>query len=225
LRGSTGFGGAAAMPLLALVVPLKVLVPVWTLLGIASSVTIVARDHRAIAGTVLLRTLPSGLVGVALGLAVFTALDSSTLARGLGLLVVAYGLYGLWTTTRPPSAAAAPKFLAPLAGMLGGAVGTTFGTMASVFFAIYFDAIRLPKAQFRATMSAMILTLSVTRGLGYAAVGEFGRDALIAFALALPPMLLGILIGDRFHAGMSETVFRRLVGAVLVVSGAALLVR
>jgi uncharacterized membrane protein YfcA len=227
LRGSTGFGAAAAMPLLALVVPLKVLVPVWTLLGIASSVTIVARDHRAIAGAVLLRTLPSGLVGVALGLTVFTALDSSTLARGLGLLVIAYGLYGLWTTTHPATAttAAPPRFMAPLAGMLGGAVGTTFGTMASVFFAIYFDAIRLPKAQFRATMSAMILTLSVVRGLGYVAVGEFGRDALIAFALALPPMLLGILIGDRFHAGMSETVFRRLVGAVLVVSGAALLVK
>src|SRR3954467_5228242 len=93
VRGSTGFGGAAAMPLLALVVPLKVLVPVWTLLGVASSVTIVARDHRAIAGTALLRTLPSGLVGIALGLIVFTALDSATLARGLGLLVVAYGLY------------------------------------------------------------------------------------------------------------------------------------
>ena len=226
LRGSTGFGGAAAMPLLALVVPLKVLVPVWTLLGIASSVTIVARDHRAIAGAALLRTLPSGLVGIAIGLAVFTALDSSTLARGLGLVVIAYGLYGLWTSTRPPTTGAvAPKFLAPLAGMLGGAVGTTFGTMASVFFAIYFDAIRLPKAQFRATMSAMILTLSVVRGLGYVAVGEFGREALVAFALALPPMLLGILIGDRFHAGMSETVFRRLVGAVLVVSGAALVLK
>ena len=33
LRGSTGFGGALGMPLLALVLPIKVLVPVWTLLG------------------------------------------------------------------------------------------------------------------------------------------------------------------------------------------------
>ena len=40
----------------------------------------------------------------------------------------------------------------------------------------YFDAIRLPKDRFRATMSAMILTLSIVRGLGYAAVGEFGRE-------------------------------------------------
>ena len=33
LRGSTGFGGALGMPLLALVLPIKILVPVWTLLA------------------------------------------------------------------------------------------------------------------------------------------------------------------------------------------------
>ena len=34
LRGSTGFGAAAAMPLLGLVIPLKVLIPAWTLVGL-----------------------------------------------------------------------------------------------------------------------------------------------------------------------------------------------
>jgi uncharacterized membrane protein YfcA len=37
-------------------------------------------------------------------------------------------------------------------------------------------------------------------------------------------MLIGVFIGDRFHAGMSDTMFRRLVGAMLIVSGLALLV-
>jgi uncharacterized membrane protein YfcA len=240
LRGSTGFGAAAAMPLLALVLPIKLLVPVWTLLGIASSVTIVARDRHAIAVRELASTLPTGLIGIAIGLTLFKTLDAHTLAQGLGLVVAAYGIYAVWGTLRPPatirpratppapapSATPKPSSLLPaLAGIVGGAVGTTFGTMASVFYAIYFDAIRLPKDRFRATMSAMILTLSIVRGLGYAAVGEFGRDVLIAFALAFPLMLIGIFIGDRFHAGMSDATFRRLVGTVLIVSGLLLLVR
>jgi uncharacterized protein len=229
LRGSTGFGAAAAMPLLALVMPIKIIVPVWTLLGIASSVTIVARDYRSVAAVALLRTLPAGLIGIAIGLYVFTVLDARTLAQGLGVMVVAYGAYSLWATTRPPPAAAqrqpSPRLLAPVAGLFGGAVGTTFGTMASLFYAVYFDAISLPKQSFRATMSTMILTLSVVRGLGYLAVGEFGREEVITFALAFPMMLIGIYIGDRFHAGMSEKTFRRMVGAVLVVSGLALLVK
>jgi uncharacterized membrane protein YfcA len=226
VRGSTGFGAAAAMPLLALVIPVKVLVPVWTLLGLTSSVTIVARDYRWVAVGELLRTLPTGLIGIAIGLYVFKALDAATLARGLGILVIAYGFYSLWMTTRKaPEQQASPRLLAPLAGILGGAVGTTFGTMASIFYAIYFDAIRLARQHFRATMSAMILALSVVRGLGYFAVGEFGLDVLKTFALAFPMMLIGIFIGDRFHGGIGDLPFRRLVSAVLIVSGLALLVR
>ena len=105
------------------------------------------------------------------------------------------------------------------------ATGTTFGTMASIFYAIYFDAIRLAKHQFRATMSAMILTLSLVRGLGYFAVGEFGLEALKTFALFFPMMLIGVFAGDRFHGGIGETAFRRLVAAVLIVSGLALVVK
>src|SRR5215813_9752335 len=44
-RGSTGFGAAAAMPLLGLVIPLKILIPVWTLIGLAAGVTLLGRDR------------------------------------------------------------------------------------------------------------------------------------------------------------------------------------
>ena len=226
VRGSTGFGAAAAMPLLGLVVPVKILVPVWTLLGIASSVAIVARDWRHIVVDALLRTLPAGLLGVAVGLYFFKMLEARTLARGLGLLVAAYGCYSLWAAVRPPARLERPpRFVAPIAGILGGAVGTTFGTMASVFYAIYFDAIGMAKERFRATMSAMLLTLSILRGIGYFAVGEVGLEALLSFAAALPLMLLGIFIGDRFHARITDLAFRRLVSAILIVSGVALFMK
>ena len=45
LRGSTGFGGSVGMPLLALVVPIKILVPAWTLLGLVSSLAILGKDQ------------------------------------------------------------------------------------------------------------------------------------------------------------------------------------
>ncbi|MEA3023037.1 MAG: uncharacterized protein QOK01_1889, partial [Alphaproteobacteria bacterium] len=48
-RGSTGFGAAAAMPLLGLVIPLKVLIPAWTLIGLAAGVTLLGRDRKNIA--------------------------------------------------------------------------------------------------------------------------------------------------------------------------------
>src|SRR5215467_12967843 len=97
------------------------------------------------------------------------------------------------------------------------------GTMASVFFAIYFDVIGMTKEAFRASMTAILVALSVVRGLGYWAVGEYSRDVLLTVAIALPMMLAGIYIGNRIHTGISELAFRRLVSGALMVSGAALL--
>jgi uncharacterized membrane protein YfcA len=226
LRGSTGFGAAAAMPLMALVIPLKVLIPAWTLIGLTAGVTLLGRDRAYVAWHDMARLWPSGLVGVAIGLYVFTKLDARTLAQGLGVLILLYGVYSLWLTTRPQTRwQASPRVVAPIAGALGGAVGTTFGTMASIFFAIYFDVIRMTKENFRASMSAVLVALGVVRGLGYWVVGEYTRDVLVTVAIALPMMLVGIFIGNRIHTGLSDLAFRRLVGVALIASGGALLVK
>lgn len=226
VRGTAGFGSVVAMPLLALVVPMKILVPAWTLMGIASAITVLGRDRRSIVVRETLNLIPGCLVGIGLGLYVFTTLDTDTLARGLGIIIVLYGLYALWSSGRPQSAPKLPpRLLAPAAGVLGGVTGATFGTMASLFFAIYLDVLRLGKVEFRATMSAMLLTLGIVRGTGYYMVGEFSLDALLLFASGVPLMLLGIFLGDRIHTRIREDHFRRIVCGVLIVSGLPLIFR
>lgn len=225
-RGSTGFGAAAAMPLLGLVIPLKILIPAWTLIGLCAGVTLLGRDRNHIAWRDMAALLPGCLPGIGIGLYVFKTLDPTTLARVFGGAVLLYGVYSLWNTFRPPAKWSMPgKAAAAVAGLLGGAVGTTFGTMASLFFVIYFDAVRMAKDQFRATMSAVLVALGIVRGLGYLAIDEFNRDVLTTFAVAFPMMLIGILIGDRFHSGLSELAFRRVVAMALVVSGLALMIK
>jgi hypothetical protein len=224
LRGSTGFGGFAAMPLLALVLPMKTLVPVWTLLTISSSATLFGKDRKHVSAPMILRILPSCTLGIALGLYLFKTLEAAWLARGLGALVTGYGLYALWQT-RGGGVRYPPRAIATAASFLAGAVGTMFGTMASLFFAIYMEAIRVTKDQFRGTLAALMMTLAVIRGLGYYAVGEYSRESLLLFAAALPFMLLGIFLGDRIHTGMSEQTFRRVVCGILILSGIPLMLK
>jgi uncharacterized protein len=226
LRGSTGFGAAAAMPLLGLVIPLKVLIPAWTLIGLVASITLFGRDRRHVAWGDIARLVPTCVIGILVGLYLFKTLDSAVLAKGLGVLVLLYGLCSVLASWRPPARwSVSPRVAAPIVGLVGGIVGTTFGTMASVFFAMYFDALRRAKDQFRATMNAILLALVVLRGAGYWAVGEYTRDVLVTTAIALPMMLVGIFIGNRVHTGLSELAFRRLVSGALIVSGLALLVK
>jgi uncharacterized membrane protein YfcA len=225
-RGASGFGAAAAMPLLGLVIPLKLLVPTWTLIGIAAGAALMGSDRNKVAFAELLKLLPGLLVGIAVGLYVFTLLSSETLAKWLGALVFGYGLFSLWETFRTGRKAALPPRVAVLLGGLGGGVtGTMVGTMGSVFFAIYFDTIKLAKDQYRATMTAVLLALTLLRGVGYWAVGEFSGDVLILTAILFPSMLIGIFIGNRLHHGMSENTFRRVVASALIASGLALLMK
>ena len=222
-RGSTGFGAAAAMPLLGLVLPLKVLIPAWTVVGAAAGLALFGSDRHRVAWAEMAKLLPGLLVGITVGLYVFQLLDSATLAKWLGVLVLLYGIYSLWGTFRSaPKANVPPRIAATVGGFLGGIVGSVVGTMGSVFFAIYYDAIRLAKEQFRATMTAILLTLAVVRGIGYWAVGEFTQEVMILAAILFPMMLVGIFIGNRFHHGMNELIFRRTVSGALI--GLALLI-
>jgi uncharacterized membrane protein YfcA len=67
--------------------------------------------------------------------------------------------------------------------------------------------------------------MGVVRGIGYYAIDEYGAEVWLLFAGGLPLMLLGMYLGDRIHARVSESVFRRLVSTVLILSGVALLIR
>jgi len=226
LRGSTGFGGALGMAMLVVVLPIKTVVPAWTLLSIASSLAILGHDRKLIAWRDVLPFLPWCMAGIAIGLYFFTTLDARTLAQLLGAMVLIYSTHALWSSFRPAGSWQMPgRMVVPFNGLAAGATGTIFGTMASIFFVMYLTARRLAKSAFRATMSAMLLALAVVRGVGYWAVGEFTRDALIVFAAAFPVMLLGIYVGNRIHLAISELTFKRVVGATLMACSIPLLLK
>jgi uncharacterized protein len=220
LRGSLGFGGALGLPLLALVLPVKVLAPAWSLIGIVSSAAIVGRGRRHVDWREFTGLLPGCALGIVAGLAIFKALDTVVLGRALGVFIIAYAAYS-WRMSRPPLR---PSVLRPVASVFSGIVGTIFGAMATLFFAMYLDAGKMTKDAFRATMSAMIFTISVARSIGYAAVGELTLDSVILCAASIPAMGIGLLIGDRIHTGLSPLAFQRFVCIALAACGVALVV-
>lgn len=223
IRGSAGFG-AAALPLIALVLPMKLVVPVFTVLGIFASWSIVFNDSRHIVWQELLRLLPFTVVGALIGLYFFSAFKERTLAHGLGGVVLAYGSYALWQSFRPlPEWKLPARVMLPMTGTLAGIVGTLFGAMAGVFYAMYLDMRELNKDKFRATVAAILFALGIVRGSGYFAVGAYDHQALVACAAALPLMFVGVWLGNYIHTNLSEKAFRRMISITLIASGIPLL--
>jgi len=225
MRGSAGFGGLNA-PLLLLILPAKVIVPALVMLGVLSSLAIVARDHGHINWKAVGQTLPSGIVGVVVGVLLFKHLDARAIEKGLGFFIFGYGIYALWRLHRPfAPPRIAPGVLASVMGATGGLVGTMFGALAGVFVAVFLDILNLPKREFRATMAATLMLMGIARALGYAWAGAITDDVLIAFAAALPLMGIGVVLGNRLHARLNQLGFSRLVGVLFVLIGGFLLVR
>jgi hypothetical protein len=225
IRGSTGFGGVT-VPLLALIMSVKTVAPMVTFLGLVSSWIILQKDHRHVVWSALWRVLPWTAVGVVIGIYFFKTLDSRTIAKALGVFAILYGVQSMWRTFKPAPERRLPLHaIAPIAGGVGGFVGALFGASAGMFFAMYLDLLRFAKVEFRATVAAILFGLGLMRASGYIWAGAYHRDALLVCAAALPIMGIGVWAGNHIHANLEQLRFKRLVAAILMLSGVPLLLR
>jgi uncharacterized membrane protein YfcA len=227
VRGATGFGSAAiATPLAALALPVHFVIPVVASLQLVSTTEYSARNWRAVDWREMLRIAPFLVAGALLGLYLFYKLEAGVIARGLGVIVIAYAIYAMATAGREPaSERRLPWPIAVALNTIGALVGALFGGASSPFYAIYLKALHLSRDAFRATMSMLVLVQVVLRIGGYAGMGLFDTAILPAALITLPFMLLGGRIGDVIAERASPRAFNRIIGVVLLVSGVALIVK
>ena len=224
VRGATGFGaGVVAIPLLALMMPLTVVIPVLTTLGIAASLGQSVTEFRHVDWRALRGLALPSAAGLALGLWLFASLDHQVLQRVFAVFIIGYGVWSL--LPKPASARLPAGVLAAASGATGGLVATLFGGMAGPFYVIYLRALDLDKRRFRASMSSVLVCLSVVRAGGYGSLGFYDRRALAALVVFAPVMALAMLAGERWHARLDQAKFERVVAGLLVGSGLALLIK
>lgn len=227
VRGVAGFGGAVvAVPLTALVLPVQIVIPVVAVLQLLASMDHVWRNWRVIVWPELLRIAPFMGLGVLIGLYLFSQLDARTIGKGLGIFVIAYALFALVTAGRPlGSARQMPWPLAATVSTGAAVIGALFGGASGPFYAMYLKALRLPRDAFRATVTMIVLMQVVLRIAGYAGLGLVDGYALLITVAALPFMLLGAKLGDGIASRVDQRTFTRIVGAVLLISGTALMLK
>lgn len=221
VRGITGFGsGLISVPLLAFILPLPFVVPIIVLLDYVGSAGQGLRNRTQIAWREQWPLIPCSLVGLALGLTILKTLSSEALAQSLGSFVIAYGIYQLLPTPQPHGS----RLFAGPCGLMGGLVGTLFGT-GGPFYVIYFNLRRLEKSAFRATLAANFMIDGGIRLIAYTAFGFFSLKALIAILCALPIVATALWFGGRIHTGISAQTFARLISILLIGSGIVLLTK
>lgn len=222
VRGLAGFGSALiAIPLLALMLPLSMVVPMVVLLDYLASTSHGLKNRELIKWRDLLPLLPFSIIGVVSALYLFKQIDAEILSKGLGVFILLFAFYSLADIA--PQRVGRRYWAIPV-GLLGGFIGTLFGT-GGPFYVIYLKLRGLDKSSFRATFAMVFLLDGAGRLGGYLFSGLFNLDVVYLVGAALPVMILGMYVGGHMHTNLQQKTFQRVISMILIGSGFALLLK
>lgn len=221
VRGITGFGsGLVAIPLLALMLPITIVVPMVGLLDYTASLSHGVNHRRAIQWREIAPLMPFTLLGVLSALYIFKTVDGELLKDILGSFILLYAVYSI--IGRNPHGRLSRKW-SLIGGGFGGLVGTLFGT-GGPFYVIYLQLRGLDKTAFRATIATIFMLDGAARIVGYGVSGFYTADTITLVLVALPVMAISLYAGGHIHTNISQQSFKRAIGLALLGSGLALLI-
>lgn len=160
----------------------------------------------------------SGVLGIPLGLFIFTRVEATHLLLAIGLITVVMALLMIVRIHLRDGVTTQVG-----AGILSGALLTTTGTNGPPIV-MALAAQQLAPAVFRATMQAIftLQALVAVAGLGF--TGQVTWLTLGLVGLSIPAALLGWWWGDKIFHRLSARRMRQLVIAALMASGLSLVV-
>ncbi|MFZ3041959.1 MAG: sulfite exporter TauE/SafE family protein [Thiobacillus sp.] len=221
IRGITGFGsGLISVPLLALFLPLKFVVPLILLLDFTASIVIGGFNFKRVKWDEVGVLIPFGMVGVILGTSLLVNLPPEPMLIALAAFVFVFAMRSLLNLHGDKLIS---RGWAVPASLTGGTVGALFGTGGPPYVIYLSHRIR-DKSELRATFSALFFTEGLTRIGSFLVAGLLMTASVwVAFFAALPLVLGALYLGGRVHVGISPAQMARLVGVLLLVSSVSLL--
>ena len=184
--------------MLALILPVSTAVSVATVFTTLTSLQQVGREWRYVAWHQFTLIFLYSLVGIGLGLYCMKLLDEAILRHCMGVFLILYSIRAL---RAPKTSRLLPTgwrgVLAAAAGIIGGLFSALFGAGAGPIYVVYFDILRLERAVFRATISAVVVLGGAARIAGYGSSGFYGSSTIPLLVIGLPLVIVGSWLGDR----------------------------
>ena len=222
IRSTFGFGEALiAVPLLALIMPVKVAAPLSVLISITVAAVVVVQDWRNIHISSAVWLLFPTFFGIPLGILLLTCAHQEWVKAGLGLVILLFSVYSL-IGKKPPEWVTDSKIGLILSGFVAGVLGGAYG-MNGPPLVLYGAMRRWSPQHFRATLQGYFLPASVVGMAGYWYAGLWSPAVTQNFLISLIAILPAIFLGRAFNQKLSGEAFLRIVFSGLVCVGAALL--
>ena len=152
-----------------------------------------------------------------IGTAAILIVNLNFLTGLLGVLLVVYGVLGLggWTLNVEQGR---QRWAGPLVGAVNGVLTGMTGSFV-VPGVMYLQAIGLPRDQLMQAMGMLFSISTLALAIALQGRGLFPLELGMVSLVGLVPALVGMAVGQRIRAGLSESTFRRVFLLSLLVLG------
>ncbi|MBG85971.1 MAG: hypothetical protein CMO80_03600 [Verrucomicrobiales bacterium] len=218
VRALTGFGaGLIAIPVLALIYPLRFVVPLQLLFEVGLSFLLIKSVWKDIEWQHALSLLAGLSIGNMSGAYVLATVGDSVLKSILAVVVFLFSFYLVWTAKNPSPWNIPPKW-GFVFGLSGGVFGGSLG-MSGPIVVLYLSQQITEKNALRATLIGVFTFASLWTVGAHFYNGLYTEESLSMALKLVPAFLLGTVAGHWAHFRVSEVLFRRLIAGMLFVSG------
>jgi uncharacterized membrane protein YfcA len=159
-------------------------------------------------------------VGVPAGVWVLGWANPDVMRASIGALLILYAIYGLVRPTMKPvhaGGAPADAGVGLLNGILGGATG-----LAGIIVTIWCGLRGWPKDVQRTVFQPVGVAIFAMSAAWLGVSGAVDTGTIRLFVIGLPVLLAGTWLGLKLYGRLDEAGFRKVVLALLLVSGVAL---
>jgi uncharacterized membrane protein YfcA len=178
--------------------------------------------RRAIKWPRLVPFLIGGAIGVPLGAELLRWTAPGNLRIAVGAILVLFSLYSLFRPNLGSMAragAVADGAVGIVNGVIGGATG-----LAGIAGVIWSSLRGWPPAEQRAVFQPAGVAVFAMTALWMGGTGMIGGDTLALFLIGLPALAVGTWAGLKLFGRLDDQAFRRVVLALLLISGLSLLI-
>jgi hypothetical protein len=216
-----GFGSALlSIPLLALLLPVKVVVPLVLIVDFIATAATGLRFRQDVDLGEIKPIVPWMLLGLTAGVTLLVNLPARWVLLALGVFVMGYAFYSLASHARRASHS---KWWSIPAGVVGGVVSGLVGVGGPIYVIYLSGRLRDP-ARLRASLSATFSLNTAARLTLFLVSGLLLEKAVwLVAAYLLPFMALGLLVGHRIHLKLTHAQIARFVALMLLVSSVSVL--
>lgn len=197
-------------------------VPLIVACGIVMHATPLYRLRKSLDFTRLAPFAVFGVLGVPVGTWALDYMEPQLFRTIIGALLM---VYGVWVITRPHTSLgeAGGRAADSAVGMLGGVMGG-FAGLSGLFPTMWVGIRGWHRDRQRGTYQPFVLVMHATGIATFAASGMITMRTGVDFLWCLPAVVVGSWLGVKVYPFLNDTLFRRLVVGLILISGISLIV-